>query len=112
MIPQFVPKYDVFKLENTVDLWKDTEAFKDYLPILKETLRLPRYYVHTVLRSKIGDPYAKWVNTLCHKRNIEHQQKDNDQIMMDPGVAEALARSTHISGKYPFLALDWHPLIL
>jgi len=87
-------------MEKTLHYWGDSAAVTKFLPVYKEILRMPKDYVHTVLRSVIGEEYGAWVNQNCVLRNQKWQEKQNDQILIDPEIAEILQKSTHISSKF------------
>ena len=73
-----------------------------YLPIEKETLRMPREYVINVLYSVIGTDFKTWIRAQIKERNLAAVEKRDQMVELDPDVALALQQSTQKSCTYAF----------
>ena len=67
----FVPHYENLSLQQIYDANKNKAEVTSYLPIPRETLRMPRDYVISVFYTIIGDPFKAWVKKMIDQRNAE-----------------------------------------
>ena len=59
-----------------------------------------------VIFSRIGKPFAEWVERRIDARNKEAVKKADGMIAMDPRIAAAFKASTHVSSKCPRLRFE------
>ena len=87
----------------------------DYLPILKEQVKLPRQFIINVTFAVVGKPFSDWIKAQVEERNRSIAAKRDLLVNMDPRIAQKLAESNHVSiakGKSAHLLVSTitHPL--
>ena len=94
-----VPHFEGLKIEAMLDYAATKPFVMACLPAEKrEREALPRQYVANVIYTKVGEEFKAWVNNIVNLRH-EARRQEEDQIEMDPEIAEIFNASTAVAGK-------------
>ena len=86
-------------MENILQYAFGFDQITHYFPVIREIRKFPRQYVCNVVHTVIGEPFAKWVANRITARNTKLAVTQNLNVVLDPKIAAAFAKSSAISRK-------------
>ena len=101
-----VPHFEGLKIQTMLSYASTKPFVMACLPaVLREREALPRQYVANCIYTKVGDSFKQWVDEIVNTRHELRRQED-DQIQMDPEIAEIFNSSAAVAGKCSLL-FNW-----
>jgi hypothetical protein len=94
-----LPHFETLRFEDFLEYANQNPNVLEYLPIERETYRLPRQFLINTIYSVINTPFKKWADTRIEARNNKIRREKNLNVNMTAAAAECFASSNHVTSK-------------
>ena len=94
-----MPQFEFLSVDDILEFAMNDEEFPKYMPdSLREIKKFPRAYICNCVQTILPDnKFSKWVMNRVTARNTKVAVQNNLNVILDPKVAAAFARSNAVS---------------